>query len=209
VARDTTAVENALNTFITTFNDLTTRIAQQTRYDQDTDTKGPLLGDSAALQIRSRVYSTIQGKAVGISGPFDSLADIGIKVGQGGALQLDRDKLRRAVEQDYQAVADLVSARVQAPQADPTDPPTFTSLGVVSQMENAADSFINSVTGSLTRRSKSLSDEVDMQTQRIADFDARLASRRTILERQFLAMEQAIGQLQSQQSALSGITRIA
>ncbi|MEX2219177.1 MAG: flagellar filament capping protein FliD [Phycisphaerales bacterium] len=217
IARDTSAVESALNTFISAFNTLSDRIGQQTRYDQESKAKGPLLGESTALQIRAKLYSTIQGKAVGVSGPFQGLADIGIKVGSGGRLELDRDRLRVALEQDYQAVADLVSARVQEPAGTTTvapgvtvtnTEPTFSKLGVASQIENMAEAFINSVTGTLTRRGKTLTDQIELQTKRIADFDIRLANRRTILTRQFIAMEQAIGQLQTQGQALAGMSQL-
>ena len=72
-------------------------------------------------------------------------------------------------------------------------------------MENLSDGFINSVTGSLTRQSKSLTDQIDLQTQRIAAFDDKLAAKRDILQRQFLAMEEAIGRLQTQSQSLGSI----
>lgn len=218
ISRDTTAIETAVQTFIETFNTLVERIAFQTRYDQDSNTRGPLLGDSTAITLRSTLFNAVQGRATGITGPYQQLADVGVTIKEGGKLELDSNRLRQALEDNPQAVADLFAARVQAPSGptpvpgvpgatftDPNALPTYTSLGVASQIELLAESLINSVDGALTRRQRVLTDQIDLQNRRIADFNTRLATRRLVLERQFIAMEEAIGRLQTQQSSLASI----
>jgi flagellar hook-associated protein 2 len=214
VARDTDGIETAINTFITAFNSLADSIESKTSYDQDSNTKAPLLGDSTTLSLRSSLYNIVQGHAIGISSQFDQLADVGISVGTGGKLTFDRDRLRAALEQDPQGVADLFAARVLAPPdnstgipnvtvSNPDAPIVYASQGVATQVENFADSLINSVTGTLTRRNQNLDDQISDQNKRIADMDARLETRRQVLQNQFLQMEQAIGALQQQQQSLS------
>lgn len=222
VSRDTTAIETAVGTFISTFNSLTDRIKQLSGYNAETDTRGPLLGDSTAETIRAGLFAAVQGPATGLTGEFQRLTQVGVTVGSGGQLQLDRERLRQALESDPQGVADLFAARVQVASGptvvpgtggnvtsnDPSAPPRFTSLGVASIIENLADSYINSVNGLLTRRGRILGDQITVQNNRIADIDARLLNRRGVLERQFLAMEQAIGRLQGQQSSLSQLSQL-
>jgi flagellar hook-associated protein 2 len=219
VSRDTAAIETAVNVFLDSFNALADRIAAQTKYDKDTNTRGTLLGDSTALSLRGVLYSTANGRAQGLDGAFDRLVDVGITVGEGGKLKLDRDRLRQAMEQDFQSVADLFSTRELKPREpielgtgitvnNPDAPDEFLKLGVPGQLEHLANGYINTVDGVLTRRGRSLTDQIDLQTKRIADIDARLATRRGILERQFLAMEQAIGKLQAQQSSLGQISML-
>jgi flagellar hook-associated protein 2 len=191
------------------------RIAAQTKYDKDNNTRGPLLGDSTALQLSSVIYRTIRDDGVGLSGEFQTFSEVGISVGQGGKLRLDRDRLRAAMEQDFESVAELFAARELKPREpepvpgvpgatinNPDRPDEFLKLGVAGLVEELANSYLNTVNGVLTRRNQSITDQIGLQTRRIADIDARLANRRVVLERQFLAMEQAIGRLQSQQSAL-------
>jgi flagellar hook-associated protein 2 len=215
ITRDNAAIESAVNSLVKAFNDVTDAISDATKYDQDSNTKGVLLGDATTLQIRSRLYSVERANAIGISGPFSNLADIGITVGQNGDLTLSSEKFRAALQQNFQGVADVLTVRVQSPNGatqvgpgitvnDPNAQPVFTSLGLAGQLENMADGFINSVTGTLTRRGKTLADQIDLQHKRIAAFDEQLANKKTVLQRQFLAMEQAIGQLQTQSQALSG-----
>lgn len=218
VSRDTSAIETAVNEFIEAFNSVTSRIAHQTRYDQETKARGPLLGDGTAMMARTTLFGVIQGRARNVASSFDRFADVGITVGSGGTLQLNRDRFRQALEQDPQGVAELFAARVQEPPRqievepgsgvfipDPNQTPQFSSLGIATLVENLADSFINSLTGSLTRKNKSITDQIELQNKRIAEYDARLASRRIVLERKFLAMERAIGQLQSQQGSIGQI----
>lgn len=214
VTRDMSAIETAVGTFIEAFNSVTSRIQHQTRFDQETNARGPLLGDGTAIAARGSLFSVIQGTAFGINSPFERLADVGITVGTGGALQFNRERFRQAFEENPQGVAELFAARVQEPRRpveiepgitsiDPNSPDVFSSLGIASLVENLADGFINTLTGSLTRKSKTITDQIALQNKRIADYDARLATRRTVLERQFLSMEKAIGRLQTQQISLS------
>lgn len=218
VARDVAGIEAQVNLFISAFNTLSDTITSKTKYDPETKVKGTLLGDSMTLGLRSSLFSTVQGRPIGVSGPFDDFADVGITVASGGKLTLNRDRLRAAIEQDPQAVADLFAARVLAPVEpntipgttgvtfnDPNAPTRYTSQGMATRMENLAESYLNSVTGILTRRNQTLTDQIALQNRRISDFDARLANRREILQAQFLRMEQAIGQLQSQSSALASL----
>lgn len=216
VSRDTDAIETAINTLVTAFNAVTDDIAGKTGYDPDSQTKGILLGDGTVLNVRSRLYSTLQSHATGVVSEFDSWAAIGITVGDGGHLSLNDTKFRAALEEDYEGVADLVGAWAQTPAgptqvsqgitvSDPNATPTFTKLGLAGLLENVSDSFINSSNGLLTRQNQTLNDQIALQNKRIADFTSQLDARRAVLQQKFLAMEEAIGQLQTQQQALGSI----
>lgn len=216
VSRDTGAIETAISTFVDAFNTLTDRIKTLTKYDAESKTRGVLLGDSVPNLLSSALFSTVQGSAIGVSGRFQEFADVGLTIGSGSKLTLDRDRLRAALEEDPQAVADLFAAREALPSGptqvpgvpgatyvDPNAVTRYTSLGLATQLENLAEGYVNSVTGVLTRRNQVVTDQITFQNKRIADFDIRLATRREILQRQFNAMEEAIARLQTQQSAIS------
>jgi flagellar hook-associated protein 2 len=214
VTRDTGAVETALATFVDAFNQLTGRVAAQTKYDKDAQAKAPLLGDSTALNLGSALFSTVQRTPIGVGGNYQRLTQVGIDVGKDGKLEFNRDRFRQALQDDPQAVQDLIAAYVQEPPApiqlpggisvnNPDAEPVFTKLGVMGLFERLGDSYINSVSGILTKRGRSLTDQIEDQTRRIASLDVLLANKQQRLQRQFLAMEQAIGRLQSQQAALS------
>lgn len=218
VTRDTKAIEDGVETFIKTFNDMAARIKAQTGYDADSNTKGTLLGDSTTESLRQNLFNAIQAKSQGVTSQFQSLLDVGLKVGQGGQLTLDHDRLRSALEADPQGVADLFTARVLKTSTSSTvngDPnitvsnpnatQEFTSLGVIAQIEELANRYLNSVDGTLTKRTQTVKDQITAQNKRVTDFNAQLEVKRGILQQQFLAMEEAIGRLKTQSSALGNL----
>ncbi len=218
ITRDTKAIEDGVETFIKTFNDMAARIKAQTGYDADSNTKGTLLGDSTTESLRQNLFNAIQSKGQGVTSQFQSLLDVGLKVGQGGQLTLDHDRLRSALEADPQGVADLFTARVLKTStsstvngdpnitvSNPNAPQEFTSLGVIAKIEELANRYLNSVDGTLTKRTQTVKDQITAQNKRITDFNAQLEAKRGILQQQFLAMEEAIGRLKTQSSALGNL----
>ncbi|MBL8990075.1 MAG: flagellar filament capping protein FliD, partial [Phycisphaerae bacterium] len=229
VTRDNQAVEDAVSEFVAAFNQVISRIDAQSTFDADANKRGTLLGDSTTQSLRSVLLSTVQGPPLGVSGRYQSLTQVGVTVGRNGQLQVDSDKLRAAIANDPQAVKDLFVAKAQVPATagqpviGPDGQPipgvtlvggssaqqaAFTSLGIMERIGQLTDQYINTTTGTLTRRSRSLDTQIKSQNDLIASLDKKLESRRAILERQFVRMEQAIGQLQGQQGALGSIRSI-
>ena len=219
IARDTSAFESAVNEFVTAFNAVIQRIDQQSTYDEATKRKGIFLGDGTAQGIRQNLFSSILDDGENLSGTFTRLTNVGIKFGD-GQLTFDREKFRTALEEDFAAVKDIFAAREQDPNGGqqqiapgvfvrvPVSEQGFTKLGVVAALEETIKDYVDTIDGSLTRRTDSLSDQIRLQQDRIDFLGEKLNVRRGVLERQFVAMEQAIAALQNQGSALSQIQAI-
>jgi flagellar hook-associated protein 2 len=218
VATDTSGIEDAVNTFIQTFNTAVDRLTQQTSYDQASDQKGALLGDSTALDLRNSLYDTLDSSALSIHSQFNTLAQVGITVGNGGKLSLDSDRFQTALAQDPSGVEALFSAHVAQDDShidlgngvsvnNPNSGNSFSSLGVMGMFEQMATRYIDDTNGVLTVQGKGLDDQIALQNSRITDMDARLELKRQTLQDQFTAMEEAIGKLQTQQSALGSMTK--
>ncbi|MBL8885417.1 MAG: flagellar filament capping protein FliD [Phycisphaerales bacterium] len=221
VQRDSAGLEKSLGDMADAFNAVITGINAQSGYDSETKKAGPLLGDSTALSIRSQLFGLIQSAPQGVSGKFQSLAQVGFKVGTGGTVTFNKDAFRAAMTEDPAAVKALLSARVVDTSAsNPTvlDQPnitvkdtsgklSFTQLGLAGKLEEFAKGMLDSVTGTLTLRKKTLEEQVTAQNSRIAGIDKQLEAKRLVLQAQFLRMEQSIGMLQQQSSALSGLSK--
>ncbi|MBY0113740.1 MAG: flagellar filament capping protein FliD [Phycisphaerales bacterium] len=222
VSRDNDALTAALSDVAKNFNNVIDRIASQTSYDADSKRSGPLLGDATALALRSQLFSVFQARPQGVSGKYQSLSQVGFKIGTGGRIEFDADKFRAALADDPDGVEALVSARVVDPTSgsdqqvgnldgvkvkDTSGKLKFTQLGLMGKIEEFAKTMLDSVDGALTRRKKTLDDQISSQNSRITTIDTQLANRRTVLEAQFRRMETAIGQLQTQSSSLSSIGR--
>ncbi len=219
VSTDTTSIETAVNTFISAFNTAVGRISTQTAYDADSNNAGPLLGDSTTLQLRAALYDTFDSPAKSITSQYNTLDDVGISVTSGGQLSLDDDKFRAALSTDPSGVEALFAAHVQADDNvihvgdgvtvnNPDAGTSYSSLGVMGMFEQLATRYDDTTNGVLVLRSNGLDDQIKLQNDSITALNARLDSKRQVLEAQFTAMEEAIGKLQSQQSSLSSIQKV-
>ncbi|MFO0857969.1 MAG: flagellar filament capping protein FliD [Phycisphaerales bacterium] len=218
VSEDSETLTSTIKEFIDAFNVTIDRINLQTKYDKDTNRKAALLGDGTVIELKSTLARIIQAPAQNLSGRYQRLADVGIKVGKDSKLELDETKFANAMATDPQAVEDLFTNRTLTENQqteispgvfvnNPNFGSTFTSLGAMGQIEQLADRYVNSTSGLLTAKSNGLQTQINTQNTRIADMDVRLESKRLRLQRQFAAMESTIGKLQSQGSAISGIGR--
>lgn len=226
VSRDIEGIEEGINEFVEAFNSVLTRIDFHTRFVEDTGERGTLLGDATALSVRSTLTRMVLSPAPGVTGQFRNLTQIGVTIGEGGKLEFDADKFRTAYDTDPQGVQDLVSA-LDAEERESDVPildangnviagataqndaeTTFSRLGVYENIAQYVDSLTDFVDGRFTRRRTTFDSQISLQNDRIANLTGQLDNKRLILERQFLAMEQAIASLQSQQTSFSQIQPI-
>ncbi len=216
VTSNTAAIETAINEFITAFNDGVERINAFTKYDAETETRGVLLGDGTINELKGSLFRALNTPIKGFTNRYQRLTDIGIKVGKNGVLELDTDKLNNALATDPAAVEALFTRRVQTADTridlgngnsanNPNAGNTFTELGAMGLIEQMADRYVNSITGTLVVRQKGIDTQIQAQNKRIEEMGVRLEARRAILERQFAVMESTIGKLQSQQSSINSI----
>lgn len=221
VSRATDKIISAVGKFVEAYNGLVDRIQRASRYDAETETKGPLLGDSTLITMRSALQRTILSEPVGVDDQFSRVTQVGIEFTDGGKISLDREKLREAMETDFTAVADLLAARELIPpdaEEEIADgvfvrnsggDKQFSKLGILFMFEELGDDYLDSVDGILTYKEDTLEDQISLQEKRIENFNVLLEIRREKLQAQFLAMEQALAALQNQQSALAGLTQLA
>jgi len=216
ISSDTTAIETAIGAFVSTLNTAVDRINSNTRYDPATERGGPLLGDSTALELKQAIYAMLQSTPTGVSGRYQRLSEVGVRVGQGGRVEFNQDQFRQALAQDPAAVEALFTTRVLTDDTfielepgvrvrNPRSGSAFSSLGMMGRFEQLATRYIDTTDGVLTRRGKGLDDQIRLQTNRVTSINERLDRRRAQLERQFTSMELAIQKLQTQQSALGSL----
>lgn len=212
VNRNTGAIEDAVNGFVEAFNSVITTMGQFDTYNEETERRGALLGDTTVSNVRRALYRAIQANPQDVDGQFQFLFQVGVRVGEGAKLEFDRDKFRQALETDFDNVAELFSAFELAPREPieiapgafvQPDEDSYNQLGVGEQIKLLVENFTNSIDGLLKRKDENLLAQIDLQEKRIERFDIQLERRRAQLESQFIAMEQALSQLQNQQSALS------
>jgi flagellar hook-associated protein 2 len=217
IANDTSRVESQVDQLVSAYNTVLDRIKNQTRFVEDTGERGALLGDTTIIGLQAGLFSTANGTNFGFNDQFSRLAEVGVTIGTGGKLEFDKDRFREALADDPEAVEELFTRRTIDPDSDTTDfgngitvtdrsaRTQYTELGVIPQLEQLADLYIDSIDGVLTRRNRALDNQIQTQQGRIDSLTEGLTRERERLERQFVAMEQALAQLQGQQNALASI----
>ena len=194
VSRDHDAVENALESFVDNYNTFISTADNLTSYDVETNTRGVLQGLGIVLRVRNRLDSLMTRQFFGDSETYQSLVDMGIRIGEGGKLEFDKNRLTDALNENPQAVADFFQTEEE---------------GFVDRAEAVVDSLTDPFTGTFILEENALNDSIQSLTARIEQLDQILEGRRERLIREFSNMETILSELSSQQQALFGLSTIA
>ena len=102
-------IKQAINTFVSGYNDLITTLNQLTSYDAATGARGALQGDFSARSIFSQLRSTLGNAADGYKGALSRLPEIGITSTATGTLAVDDTKLTSALESNFDDVTGVLA----------------------------------------------------------------------------------------------------
>ncbi|WP_370290465.1 flagellar filament capping protein FliD [Nocardioides sp.] len=179
VSRDAAKQSDAVKGFVDQINALITQIGSFTSNDKNA--KGVLAGDSTLSSLASRLQDAVF--------PPDgtSMAKYGIQVDRFGKVTFDPDKFASSFAADPVAAATA-----------------FTGPGgFADRVKGVADTSSDRFNGSITAAINSRTSTISRLNASIADWDDRLALRRSNLERQYTQLETTLSQLQGQQSWLT------
>jgi flagellar hook-associated protein 2 len=180
-SRDTKAIADKMQAMVDSVNFAISDIDRVTAYSTDSKKSGPLAGNAILRQLESQISGTVNKP----TSTNQSMSSIGVQLDRYGKLTFDKTKFLEQLGKDPAAVqlaAEELSQRLTKVGTDATAP----STGLVTAAIDGHNSTI-----------KSLND-------RITAWDDRLEVRRLAIQRQFTAMETALGKLKSQSSWLAG-----
>lgn len=204
VTENPEAVTKAAQSFVDQYNNLVEKLDSLTFFNSDTNEVGLLFGTSEALRIEtgySRLLSGIirTGSTVGAGSSIRSLGEIGIRFNDQGKLSLDKSKLESAVSSNAEAVEKLFIN---------VDEKTKVDSGLGKKLSNLADRLAGSDGGLLLNRGNTISEQIERSSDRVNTFNTRLDAERERLLAQFVATEEAIAKIQSNQSFIGQIQPI-
>ncbi len=107
ITRKTSNISGTIEGFVAGYNAFLGSVAELTKFDAESNTRGILQGSSVTLRASSRLDSIVNKRFFGEGQPFDSLFDLGVRVGLDGKLSFDKSVFNAAVEQDFDGVADF------------------------------------------------------------------------------------------------------
>ena len=192
VNRDLDSIVTAFSDIVDNYNSALERIGELTSYDAENETAGILLGDNTLLTIQSRMSQMIMMQRSEPVGTLRRLSDFGIRF-RDGQLELDEDKLRTVLKEKPDDVIEFF---------------TDEEKGLASVLEDKLEAITD--TGGLIDRHDDLLEAKKKElTDRIDTLNDRLDRRSEQLLNQFLAMESALAQMQSQQTVLSQLAALS
>ena len=199
VGRDTAQLTEALEGFISEFNDVINRI------DEVTDSETGILGPDNRLRgFRNSIRSTVSGFVSGLNPGFGSLQSVGISTGAVGASSGGQAPTNLQLDS---------SALVEALQNNPTDLKELmvgnngVLRNLLTQVSNAVDTGdgTNGSQGLFATQETSAQSQITRLNRSITSMEERLIRREESLRRQFQASENLISQFQAQGQALAGL----
>jgi flagellar hook-associated protein 2 len=193
-AQDVESMVTAMQSFVDAYNAVQEAIDAGTEFNADTQTRGPLLGDSTISLIRSRMHSTMSRSFQDADPRVSRLFAIGLKLGSNNQLEFDAEKFRETYEATPEIVEELF---------------TEAETGLGARLEENLDALTRSFDGVLARKDELLGDQQEVLADRIESLNILLEAKRKRLEAQFAGLESSLAALQGQQNSLTELALLA
>lgn len=188
VRADSNAVADRVGKLVDAVSGALSVIRQQSAYDSNRKTGGPLMGDQLARQLQQDLFGAL-GSNPASNGV--TLGYLGITVTRTGTLEFDREKFKTA----FAAQPNDVKAVLGQGSAGNT--------GLAGAVAKIADAATDSVTGSITTSITGAKALATTLGDQVTAWDRRLSVREQALRKTFSDMESRLGGLRNQSSWLS------
>jgi flagellar hook-associated protein 2 len=186
VETDTEAIKESVSKFVDSYNALSSLAQSLGRYGGEGGTNGALIGDSMLRGVVNKVRQDLSTPVASTNSELNTLQMIGIEIDKDGIMTMDSSKFENLLKTDLSAVSTLFSA----------------SDGVAAKLDEDLDIYIQAG-GILENQSKSLNKRLsDIESRREA-VQLRLDNLQQRLQKQYIAMDIAVGQFQATGSYLS------
>lgn len=186
VSLDSTAINKTITDFVSGYNTFRTATSNLSKQGSSSGSNGTLVGDSTLLSITSKLRQDTTNTISSATSSYNSLAMIGISIDKDGVMSLDSTKLNSALSANLSSVSDVFSS----------------SDGVATRLNSRLTGYLQSG-GSLDTQQTSLGKQLKSLTTKRADVQLRLDNLQKGLQKQFIAMDLAVGQLKSTASFLT------
>lgn len=211
VSQDTQQVVDRLQEFVDQYNSViifvNDKLQAQSAMDSNS-VRGTLSGDGTLMRLQGSLRNMVVGGAGG-EGKFRSLADIGIGTAKyvpgaadySGKLILDKAKLEETLLNDPLAVKNLLFKTTTEP--DENGDMVTRNSGLFHDLETYVRDFTRAGDGILTEKDKAYDKQIGDLKLQAEKMEQRLEIRQGRLMAQFVALEKALGAMQSQGDWLS------
>ena len=188
IEQDTSQLKDAVNEFITAYNDMIAKV------DEVTASGADLNGETSLTSLKNtlRNYTTTSNTSNG--GIYKLLSDIGITTAAADGnnlstdtseLSLDEEKFLKALEENPESVKSILAG----------------DNGVLTMMENAVEQSLKATVGFFDVKTSTLDSDISNMEKKISKQQTRVDNYQAQLEDKFYKMELAISQMQQNYSS--------
>ncbi len=188
IEQDTSQLKDAVNEFITAYNDMIAKV------DEVTASGADLNGETSLTSLKNtlRNYTTSSNTSNG--GIYKLLSDIGITTAAADGnnlstdtseLSLDEEKFLKALEENPESVKSILAG----------------DNGVLTMMENAVEQSLKATVGFFDVKTSTLDSDISNMEKKISKQQTRVDNYQAQLEDKFYKMELAISQMQQNYSS--------
>lgn len=187
VAADSSSLSKALDTFVTTYNKVSSSLADLLAYDPATGKAGALQSEGTVRSIQSSLRQMIQtvGHSVGIS----SMSDLGVSFQRDGTLKFSSDKLNTALSDPTKNIQAFFIGKDG-------------SSGLANKMDSLMTSFVGS-SGSIATRTSGLNQTLTYISKQRAALEVRMTDIETRYTKQYNALDSLIANMKSTSTYLT------
>lgn len=188
VAADTDKATAAINSMVSAYNSVITKINAQFVFNPTSGSAGTLAGNSSVRSLQASLLSTMSFQLPGPN-TYTTLRSLGIEMQDDGTLKVDESKLAAALKSDSEAVEEYFQGA--------------SSNGFANQFSTKLMSLTDSLDGPLLADAKGIDDSVASITDQIDQFEVRIAMRRQVLTDQYTRVDTMLRQLPLLQQQIS------
>ncbi|MGC2447578.1 MAG: flagellar filament capping protein FliD [Candidatus Sulfotelmatobacter sp.] len=170
VGVDTTQITDAINSFVSAYNQVIGDINQEVTINASTNTQGPLGTDSSVADLQSSLLSDAAFSVTGNSG-YVNLASLGINTNNDGTLTVDSSQLSSVLSSNPSAVQNFFQ--------------NSTSTGFANNFNTDLTGLTDPVTGPLNVDLTQNNAEQQDLTNSITNFQAQLTAEQTQLTNEY------------------------
>ena len=188
VTQDTTQLVEAVNEFITAYNDAMAKV------DEVTASGADLHGETTLTSLQNTLRTYANGSNTTNGGIYKLLSDIGISTSAADGnnlstdtytLSLDEDKFLQALQENPDSVKSILAG----------------DNGIFNMMESAVEQSLSATTGYFDVKTSTLDSDISRMEEKISKQNTSIETYRARLENQFYQMELAIAQMQQNYSS--------
>jgi flagellar hook-associated protein 2 len=194
VTQDNTAVNTAVQNFVTNYNNFVSQASTLTAFNTTTQTGGVLEGSPTVTVGQNELTSLVTQPFSSGSSAISTLVDLGITISSNGQLSLNQSTLQNALNTNASAVSSFF---------------TTAKTGFAAVAQNTLNAITDPNTGTFTEASNSLQNTVTTYQDRITELNQILTSQVTSLTNIFANLESTLAQMQAQQQYIALIAPVS